>query len=283
MTTLLLVCLIIAVFAFLILTIRKAWRFSHYPLHSRLELYPVPKEGKKRAAYGGSYFEEPKWWQKPRSVDHANETKDILMEMLFIRTLFKNQRSFWWASYAFHLGIYCMVAWSVLLIVASFWPVTWLEVFTGFMGGLGFTLTLFGVVSLLLRRIFNTTLRNYTTPEEYFNLILILFVLVTGSICWTALASPLEVVRALFGLGSATFSPLIVVHLVALSAMIIYIPASKMSHYVGKFFAFHKVLWDNDPNHKGSRVNEQLKRQVSGAKPATWTAPHILNDDPSLE
>lgn len=282
LSTILLILIALAVLCFLVLSLAKAWRFSHYPLHSRLELYPVPKEGKGRAEYGGSYFEEPLWWSKPRSINTANETKDILMEMLFIKKLFRYQRSFWWASYAFHLGIYCMVAWSVLLILATLWPLEWLVLLASIVAIIGFALTTCGALALLIRRIVNPTLRHYTTPEEFFNLSLILFVLISGIICWTAIASPYEVAALLFGQSGtdpAILSPLVVVHLIALAIMIVYIPASKMSHYVGKFFAFHKVLWDNDPNHKGSKVNEQLVRQSKGAKPATWAAPHILSND----
>lgn len=266
---------------FIILTAIKAWRYSRYPIHSRLELYPVPKEGKSRATYGGSYFEEYEWWSKPREVNKANETKDILLEMLFIRKLFENQRSLWWASYLFHIGIYAMFVWTVVLLLATIWPVSPLILGASVVGVIGFALSTVGAVLLLIRRIFTTTLRNYTTAQEYFNLFLILFALVTGIISWLFFASPFDTAASLLSLSNQPLSALVCVHLIALSVMFVYIPLSKMSHYVGKFFAFHKVLWDNDPNHQGNTVNKQLKESASRTAQSSWQAPHVNPDDPT--
>ena len=276
--------IIIAMMCFLLITAIKAWKYQRYPIHSRLELYPVPKEGNQRAHYGGSYFEEPRWWDKPRAIDGANEVKDILIEMLFIRKLFKNQKSLWWASYIFHLGIYVMFAWTLLLLFATIFPFSWLVTLTSAVGLLGFLLAPIGTILILVRRIFDATLRSHTTPLEYFNIILILFVLVTGLLSWFDVASPFDVARDLlpfggsFAYGCQALAPIVAVHLVALGIMLIYIPLSKMSHYVGKFFAFHKVLWDNDPNQQGSQVNERIKKASSQPQQVTWSAPHIKTD-----
>lgn len=281
MSSFLLFFMCAAVLCFVVLTIYKAWRYSHYPLHARLELYPVPKEGEGRAEYGGSYFEEPEWWTKPRAIDTANETKDILKEMLFIRKLFVHQRSLWWASYAFHLGIYFMAAWTVLLLVASIWPETWLIVVTSIVGVIGFTLATLGALLLLIRRIANKTFRAYTTPQEYFNLSLILFVLITGIISWLFVASPFMVAMVVVHGVALPLPAIVVVHIIAVGVMLIYIPIGKMSHYVGKFFAFHKVLWDNDPNTQGSEVNRRLKKNADEPVKHTWQAPHVNPGSPT--
>ena len=202
------------------------------------------------------------------------------MEMIFIRKLFQNNTALWWASYVFHLGIYILVAWTVLLIIAALWPVQWLVYLSSFCGGLGLSLATVGTVALLVRRLASATNRAYTTPQEYFNLLLILFVLVTGIISWGFFVDPIEVTSSLFALKDPWLAPLVIVHLIALGFMLIYIPLSKMSHYVGKFFAFHKVLWDNDPNHQGSQVNEQLRVAASKTTQTVWSAPHVYPDEP---
>lgn len=281
MSSFVLFFIIASVLCFIVLTAYKAWRYSHYPIHARLELYPVPKEGKGRAAYGGSYFEETEWWEKPRTLDNANETKDILGEMLFIHKLFVHQRSLWWASYAFHLGIYFMAAWTVLLLLAGIWPLAWLEVLAVVVGALGFGLSTLGAVLLLIRRVTDVTLRNFTTPQEYFNLALILFVLVTGIISWLFVASPFVVAMVVLQGVQVPLPPLVVVHVISFGLMLIYIPVSKMSHYVGKFFAFHKVLWDNDPNTQGSAVNARLKKSNDEPVRVTWQAPHASPERPT--
>lgn len=268
------VFVIIGLAGFVVLTAVKAWKYAHLPVHSRVELYPVPKEGDGRGKYGGSYFEEEDWWEKPRRLDPVYEVVDIMQEMLLISKLFKHQRSLWWASYAFHLGIYVMFGWSLLLLVTVFWNPEFLVVGTTVVGAVGFALSTIGAVLLLVRRAVDESLRAYTPPQEYFNILLILATLVTGIVAWTLFASPFDVARSVFAFDAAPLPPVVVAHLVLLGIMLLYIPLSKMSHYVGKFFAFHKVLWDNDPNVAGSKVAAMAGREAGGPAPAAWSAPH---------
>lgn len=268
------VFVIIGLAGFVVLTAVKAWKYAHLPVHSRVELYPVPKEGDGRGKYGGSYFEEEDWWEKPRRLDPVYEVVDIMQEMLLISKLFKHQRSLWWASYAFHLGIYVMFGWSLLLLVTVFWNPEFLVVGTAVVGAVGFALSTIGAVLLLVRRAVDESLRAYTPPQEYFNILLILATLVTGIVAWTLFASPFDVARSVFAFDAAPLPPVVVAHLVLLGIMLLYIPLSKMSHYVGKFFAFHKVLWDNDPNVAGSKVAAMAEREAADPAPAAWSAPH---------
>lgn len=268
------VFVIIGLAGFVVLTAVKAWKYAHLPVHSRVELYPVPKEGDGRGTYGGSYFEEEDWWEKPRRLDPVYEVVDIMQEMLLISKLFKHQRSLWWASYAFHLGIYVMFGWSLLLLLTVFWNPEFLVVGTAVVGAVGFALSTIGAVLLLVRRAVDESLRAYTPPQEYFNILLILATLVTGIAAWTLFASPFDVARSVFAFDAAPLPPVVVAHLVLLGIMLLYIPLSKMSHYVGKFFAFHKVLWDNDPNVAGSKVAAMAEREAAGPAPAAWSAPH---------
>ncbi|MCL1879429.1 MAG: respiratory nitrate reductase subunit gamma [Actinomycetia bacterium] len=269
------VFIIIAMVGFLLLSVYRAWRFKRLPVHSRLEIYPIPKEGAERAKYGGSYLEEPEWWHKPRRIDKLNELLDMLQEMIFIRKLFEKQRSLWWASYCFHLGVYAMFVWTIALIVNVAASPPWLYWITVAVGAAGFALTTLGSFLLLVRRIVDPSMRKYTTPQEYFNLVLIFCVLVTGIASWSGFASPFVVAASVLGGGGQTFAAVVYLHLVLLGLMLIYIPMSKMSHYVGKYFAFHKVLWDNDPNLADSEVRRKIK-ELEAHKPKTvWVAPHV--------
>lgn len=147
------VFILLAMFGFFALSLRKAYKFAHMQIHARLDLYPVPKEGGGRAAYGGSYLEEPEWWTKPRKIDRVNEAVDIMKEMLFIKKLFVHQRVLWWASYSMHLGIYVMLGWSVLLLVSVAWHPDWYVLAVTVVGVVGFALSTVGCVLLLVRRV----------------------------------------------------------------------------------------------------------------------------------
>lgn len=270
--TLVSVFIIIAMFGFFALSLRKAYKFAHMQIHARLDLYPVPKEGAGRAAYGGSYMEEPEWWTKPRKINRVSETVDIIKEMLFIKKLFVHQRSLWWASYSMHLGIYVMLGWSVLLLVSVAWHPAWYVAVVSIVGIVGFALATIGCALLLVRRVFDRVLAKYTTPLEYFNIVLLLVVLLTGAYSWLFVASPFTVAAQVFTLSATDLPPIVLVHFVLLGIMFLYIPLSKMSHYVGKFFCFHKVLWDNDPNLKGSAVERRFEDAAQQPVTSPWSA-----------
>ena len=270
--TLVSVFIIIAMFGFFALSLRKAWKFAHMQIHARLDLYPVPKEGAGRAANGGSYMEEPEWWTKPRKINRVSETVDIIKEMLFIKKLFVHQRSLWWASYSMHLGIYVMLGWSVLLLISVAWHPAWYVAAVSVIGIVGFALATVGCLLLLARRAFDRVLAKYTTPLEYFNIVLLLTVLLTGAYSWLFVASPFAVAAQVFTLSAANLPVIVLVHFVLLGIMFLYIPLSKMSHYVGKFFCFHKVLWDNDPNLKGSAVERRFEDAAEQPVTSPWSA-----------
>ena len=63
---------------------------------------------------------------------------------------------------------------------------------------------------------------------------------------------------------------------VVLSALVAYIPLTHMSHFVAKFFAYHAVRWNDEPNLPGSEQEEMIKRVLG--YPVSWAADHIRGD-----
>lgn len=272
------------------LSVYKAYHLAKLPMHGRMDLYPVPKE--KGYEHGGSYYEEVLWWNKPREVSHVTEFIEMLKEILFIKKLFENQRSFWWFSYALHLGIYFLMAWTILLVagaisilngvlVAANSPSIWgllLYYLTFVTGDLGLILAVVGSGLLIVRRIFETTLKKYTSPQEYFNLLLIFVTLVTGILAWgigPSFQTAQEATANIITFTSFSATPIVIVNVVLVAIMLTYIPLSKMSHYVGKYFTFHTVLWENNPNLKGSTVEQRVKKATAYCPTTSWSAPHI--------
>ena len=281
--------IILAALLFFGLSFYKAAVYAKMPLHARMELYPVPQE-KGRHQYGGSYMEETEWWRKPRQISKASELIDMMKEMLFIKKLFDNQRSFWWISYAFHLGIYFLIAWTFFLVAGALtefaglsvsmhamWWTAILYYLTIFTGVIGLFMTAIGAALLLLRRIFDPILSKYTTPQEYFNLLLLLATLVSGIIIWSP---DLTFTTARHTAGqvltlSIVPTTALTIHLLLLAVTFVYIPLSKMSHYVGKYFTYHKILWENEPNVSGSEMEQKVKRALENRPSTKWSAPHI--------
>jgi nitrate reductase gamma subunit len=268
-------------------------QFAKMPMHGRWELYPVPKEADSKRHYGGSYYEDIEWWNKPREVSHIGEIVDMLKEMLFIKNLFVNQRRQWWICYAMHLGIYLLFVWTGMLFVGGIIELSGTVVtataggFAGFVyyitliaGAAGGIMLAVGSIGMYLKRSFNETLSKYTNPNEYFNLFFLFAVAASGLVVWSGdigFSYGREIMVSLM-----TFSPIqadfaLTLHIVLLGAVMIYIPQSKMSHYVGKYFAFHKVLWENTPNVRNSEMENVVKESFN-YKPTTqtsWSAPHI--------
>jgi len=280
----------LSILLFVGISVYKAYKFAKMPLHGRMELYPVPKE--KGFDHGGSFYEEVSWWSKPHEVSHFREIMEMMKEILFIKKLFENQRPFWWISYALHLGIYLLMAWTMLLVVGaatelngifvaanspSIWGllIYYLTVATGICGLLLGTL---GAGLLFLRRLFDNTLKKYTTPQEYFNLLLLFGALVSGIITWgsdLSFSTARDVTANLITFTNFNATGLQTINVILVGIMLTYIPISKMSHYVGKYFTFHTVLWDNSPNIKGSAVEQKVKKATSYKPTTSWSAPHI--------
>ncbi|WP_089612424.1 respiratory nitrate reductase subunit gamma [Dehalobacterium formicoaceticum] len=272
----LVIFLYIAFLAFIGFSLKKAYDFAKMPMHGRWELYPVPKE-KGRGEYGGSYLEETKWYEKPRETSLVAEIIDMAKEIIFIKKLFDNQRPFWWLSYSMHLGIYAMIAWLVLLFLAVFIDSSLLNGLIALAGGAGIIMVMIGSIGLLIKRMVNPEFKMYTTGLEYFNLFFLFAVAFTGFLCF--ITDPMfqyghDMMGSMLTFFPFAPSALVTLHLVLAGAVIIYIPLTKMSHYVGKFFSFHKVLWDNDPYLPGNEIAEKVAAGKSYKQKGQWSAPH---------
>jgi hypothetical protein len=49
-----------------------------------------------------------------------------------------------------------------------------------------------------------------------------------------------------------------------------------MSHFIGKYFAWHSVRWDDQRNDRGSAMESKIA--VSLNYRPTWAAPHVGAD-----
>lgn len=268
----------------------KAWKMATMPLHLRWDLYPIPHE-KGKEHYGGSYFEEIEWWTKPTSVSMTNEFKEMAREIIYIQSMYHNNRSLWYFSFPFHFGLYVSIAFVVLVFIGALFVTFGVAVGadSGLIGRLLFYVTLplgvigaalagLGALGLLLSRIFRADLRRCSTPSDYFNLILLFAVFASGRYLWSGQdLGYQELVTFVSSLLTFTPAPSLStafsVHMVLAAAFLIYLPFTHMAHFVGKYFTYHKVRWEDHPNVKGSKLEKKIIEAL-GYKPA-WAAPHI--------
>jgi nitrate reductase gamma subunit len=282
---------------FLVAVVMRVAMWLKMPIHVRWELYPVAHEAKK-ASYGGSYMEDSEWWTKPREVSLIGELKVMVPEILFLVALKEHNRKLWLRSFPFHFGLYLITASTALMVLRGI--LSYISVETGnesalgsFLfyaimasGGIGLALGLIGSLGLIRRRLKVPELRDFSAPADYFNLVLfvgvfgfsLLAFVIFGSnffkgvaafvtnLMFLNLTPPGENIPALSIATSVVF----------MSFLLAYIPMTHMSHFIGKYFAYHSIRWNDEPNLPGGDQEEGIQKALS--QPVDWTAPHIGAD-----
>ncbi len=263
-----------------------AWRARRYaaaPLHLRWELYPVPHEDPKRANYGGSRYEETDWWTRSAHHNPLGDLKVMGSEVLFLKGVWESNRRLWFASYPFHMGLYLIILTGVIVTASAIVPALapWLHPVYQCSGLAGAVLALAGSAGLLLRRSSDARLRNYTTPGDVFNL---LFFIGTASALLVAHVTKPEdapgaatIIKGLLTFDTGLQMTLAQTVAMALAAaLILYIPLTHMAHFIGKYFTYHEVRWDDAPNRNEPALQKKISEYL-GYRP-TWAAPHVGAD-----
>ena len=281
MTLLLYSFIYAAVLIFLVASVARAIRYARAPLHLRWELYPVPHEDPSLVEHGGSYFENLDWWKQPLHFNLWGELKFMVPEMLFLKGLWEFNRGLWWRSFPFHFGLYllfgtaALVAGSALLGTAALHP---LYTATGLAGAVG---VMVGALGLLVHRLTDPNLKNYTAPADVFNLVF--FLAVIGLLLAGHFFRPpdftgaLGLARGLLAFDTTVRVPgLLASGLLLGSVLLAYIPLTHMSHFIAKYFTYHSIRWDDAPNRGEAKLAAKIAECLS-YRP-TWAAAHMGAD-----
>ena len=198
---------------FLLGTVLRVVHWMRQPAHLKWTLYPVP-EGL------------------------SGQLRYMAKEIFTFATLYRFNRRLWIGTYALHMamggfvifGLAYVLDWTPSLLVKFF---LWIIVIAA--------------VYILLLRLSDRNLRVLSSGEEYFNL---LFLLLAASAGLFASAAPgispryylLSVAKlrpdALFLSGG--YLPALLMG----GLFLIYLPWSKMIHYVSKYFSYHRISWE---------------------------------------
>ncbi len=268
----------------------KALKYLRMPIHLRWELYPVAHE--KGRDYGGSYFEDIDWWTKPREKSLLNELKFMIPEILLIRALYHHNRKLWNASFPFHVGLYLLIGLLGLLFIGALAQALGIAVspdsssrlasllyyLTILIGFLGLTLAVWGCARLLTKRFTDEDLKAYSTPLDYINLFFILAVLLCALFTWLFVDNSFiiarEYIQSLITLKTFSSDSLALkAEITLLGIFMIYFPFTHMTHMFTKYFTYHKVRWEDEPNLKGEEIEARVKAVLQ--RNISWAAPHI--------
>jgi nitrate reductase gamma subunit len=196
-----------------------AWRFIHWlflPPHVKWTLYPVP-EGL------------------------AGQLRYMAKEMFTFETLYKFNRRLWFGSFSMHMAMVGAVLFFILYL--SGWS-------TKPVVQLCLSVIVTASIYIIGLRIYDKNLRLLSNFEEFFNLAFL------GGVAAAGLAASVPHVPVslrLYFLGLIEFRPemsfLSTVHILALflgGLFLMYLPFSKMVHYVSKYFTYHHINWQKE-------------------------------------
>jgi nitrate reductase gamma subunit len=280
----------LAVLVFVVATAARIWKYATAPVHLRWELYPVTADREK--PYGGSYYEEMEWWKDLPKKNLFHELLAMGEEILFLKGVYENNRSLWFFSYPFHLGLYVLVGLIGLLVVGglaevvgipvAFSSSSWIGVIlyclTMLAGYAGLTFALVGCIGLIAKRLTDPLLKPMTSPADYCNLVYILLLLVVSGAAWLfadpTFATARQIARSLL-----TFQPLpeassiVMLELILFSVFLFYMPFTRMTHFFAKYFTYHQVRWEDSPNLPGGQWEGKIQEVLNFG--VSWNAPHV--------
>lgn len=202
----------------------------------------------------------------PGPTTGAGVVGQLAGEVILFRSLFRADKTLWAAGWTFHLAL-------VLLGIGHFGGLVCPEFSRKVMGLTeneftrvahvsGGGIAILAVVSLLclfVRRVFIEHVRYVSTFSDYFTLALLFLVIAAGS-CMRFLGD-LDIVQAReFVAGLVRFRPVpapgdtaFTFHILSVSALLVYMPCSKLLHLGGIFFS-PTLNQRNDPRER-RRVN----------------------------
>ncbi len=292
MTAILYGLIYLGILSFLIASVARAVSYARQPIHLRWELYPVPHESPERVKHGGSYFEEMDWWTKTSKFNWVSEMKFMLPEILFLKGLWEFNRPLWWRSFPFHFGLYLLIGSLMLVLLSALLAIFVPGLAEGALGAVlvglasvsgavGAGMTVAGAFGLMLRRLRDPKLQNYTAPGDIFNLLffIVAFGLVIAGYAMRGPGFPGVVAMAK---GLLTFDtslavpPLMAAGLALTALLLAYIPLTHMAHFIAKYFTYHSIKWDDMPSSKAVEMQKKLAQYLT-YKPH-WSAPHIKAD-----
>lgn len=272
---------------FLATFIYKARKMAKLPIHLRWEIAPIPGE-KGKSHYGGSYLEEYEWWTKKREKSLLDEAIYMGKEIFFLKGVFENNKKLWYFSFPFHFGMYLIAGSAILTFILAIIPALIMPLDSNTLGSVvetiaaaGFIIGAIGTLGLIVRRLVDPNLKNYSTGSTLFNLFFLLALFVSGIISllgvsdfygeMTQYANTL-----IFAETTGDLSGFISLHCIISLLFLAYLPFTKMLHFLAKYFTYHEVRWNDKPMSGNGKMEKDVKNLLS--QPVTWAAPHLNAD-----
>ncbi|MFC2046764.1 respiratory nitrate reductase subunit gamma, partial [Chloroflexota bacterium] len=238
------------------------------------------------------YFEEPEFWTKPLQKNKIRGIWEIAKKYLTMWGYFQRVKAYWFALYPWHIGFYLIVLFhGCALLGAVLITTVGLEItntsanaggqilyYATIVIALGsFILGTIGSIGLLMKRIADKDLKEYTSPQNYFNYVFFLAVFVSGLVSYAVADATFAGYRefwvGLISLKGIAVQPAEYVHIMLFSLFLIYLPFTRSTHYITMILAYFKIRWSDEPNFGSPEADEKMAGILNSQ--VSWAAPHI--------
>ena len=190
----------------------------------------------------------------------------VLGEVFFFKSLFKSNKATWIFGYLFHISFFLLIFMHFLRHFIYSNPLPWwynIFVGIGIVCGIVMVISLF---LLLMRRVVIERVKFISLFQDYLILILLMLIGLAGlSLNYVLTPSALTVVDnqldpymnglLTFQFTNIPSNPVFLIHYTLVMLLILYIPFSKVMHFVGIFFSPTRNMADNPIEERYYRPN----------------------------
>jgi nitrate reductase gamma subunit len=176
----------------------------------------------------------------PAPLTRTGVALRIVQEVVLFKSLFRANKWIWLFGFIFHFALLLVLLRHLRYFIEPVW--FWVALVQPFGKYAAFAMV-FGLLGLLARRIFVERIRYISTVADYLMLFLLLAIGVSGLLMNYVARTDIVQVKAFF-VGALTFSwqpiptdPVLLFHLLAVFALMIIFPFSKLLHAPGIFFS----------------------------------------------
>ncbi len=192
----------------------------------------------------------------PAPLTKSGAFARVLGEVFFFKSLFKSNISTWIFGYLFHISFFLLIFMHFLRHFIYSNPLPWwynIFVNIGIVCGIIMVLSLF---LLLMRRVIIERVKFISLFQDYLILILLMLIGLAGlSLNYVLTPSALTVVDnrldpymnglLTFQFTNIPSNPVFLIHYTLVMLLVLYIPFSKVMHFVGIFFSPTRNMADN--------------------------------------
>jgi len=202
----------------------------------------------------------------PAPLTKSGAFARVLGEVFFFKSLFKSNKATWVFGYLFHISFFLLIFMHFLRHFIYSNPLPWwynIFVSIGIVCGIVMVLSLF---LLLMRRVVIERVKFISLFQDYLILVLLMLIGLAGlSLNYVLTPSALTVVDnqldpymnglLTFQFTNIPSNPLFLIHYTLVMLLILYIPFSKVMHFVGIFFSPTRNMADNPIEERYYRPN----------------------------